>query len=375
MQYKIISIRDRHEYSGHAIDWFSSKWGIDRKEYEMSFADCISKNESLPQWYLALDKDDEIIGGCGLIQNDFVDRVDLLPYICALFVEEKARGHALGAKLLENARIEGGKLCFDRLYLCTDHTAYYEKYGWNYIATGNHPWGSTSRIYEAPTIKEHKLEKMTDFFCARVDGYDEHMLNDVEGCKPGYIKMAELVPGDTKTMLDLGCGTGLELDQIWGRLPDISVVGIDLTQAMLDKLQQKHSDKDIRLICGSYFDVDFGENVFDTAISFQTMHHFTHEEKIKLYQKIYKALKPDGVYIECDYMVTEQSAEDELYAENARIRRNMNIPEGEFYHYDTPCTIDNQIAILKKSGFLSSDMVWRMGNTTIITAKKKIYTI
>jgi len=55
------------------------------------------------------DENDEIIGGCGLIQNNFVDRTDLFPYLCAFFVEEKARGNALGAKLLENARIDAGR--------------------------------------------------------------------------------------------------------------------------------------------------------------------------------------------------------------------------------------------------------------------------
>lgn len=236
---------------------------------------------------------------------------------------------------MENARIDGGRLGFDKLYLCTDHTSYYEKYGWRYIAIGNHPWGDTSRIYEVPTIKKPSLEEMSDFFTARVDGYDEHMLNDVEGCKEGYIKMVELVPDSTETILDLGCGTGLELDELFKRFPNVSVVGIDLTQAMLDKLMQKHFDKNIKLICGNYFDVYLGANVFDMAISFQTMHHFSIAEKVALYTKIYKALNSKGVYIECDYMVTEQSVEDELFAENARLRREMNIPDGEFYHFDT----------------------------------------
>ena len=90
MQYKIISIRNQPEYSERAIDWFASKWNIGRREYEKSIHDCINKSERLPQWYLAIDENDEIIGGCGLIQNDFVDRTDLFPYLCALYVEKKA---------------------------------------------------------------------------------------------------------------------------------------------------------------------------------------------------------------------------------------------------------------------------------------------
>lgn len=241
----------------------------------------------------------------------------------------------------------------------------------NKQTTGQHPRGDTSRINETPTITEPVLEKMSDFFTARVDGYDEHMLNDVPGCKEGYIKMAELVPDYTEMILDLGCGTGLELEEIFIRFPNVSVTGIDLTQIMLDRLKQKYSDKNIRLICGSYFDADFGENMYDTAISFQTMHHFSHTEKVGLYTKINKALKHEGVYIECDYMVTEQSTEDELFALNAKLRRERNIPDGEFYHFDTPCTIHNQIKMLKEAGFSSAELVWRAENTTIIIAKKR----
>lgn len=218
--------------------------------------------------------------------------------------------------------------------------------------------------------RKMEIEQMSDFFTARVDGYDEHMLNDVEGCRGGYIKMAELLPQDVEELLDLGCGTGLELDEIFKDRPFIHVTGIDMTKAMLDKLRQKHPDKNISLINVSYFDYDFGACKYDTAISFQTMHHFSHEDKIKLYSRIFAALKAGGQYIECDYMVVNQEDEDFYYSENKRIRKEQGIPDGEFYHYDTPCTIDNQIAMLSKAGFKAVKMDWRVENTTIITAWK-----
>jgi tRNA (cmo5U34)-methyltransferase len=365
--YGIISVRDYPGYSEQAINWFASKWGIDRREYEKSFSDCISKNERLPRWYLAIGRDGEIIGGGGLIRNDSINRSDLFPYLCSLFVEEKVRGNALGAMLLRKARIDGARLGFDKLYLCTEHTTYFEKYGWQYIASGNRPGGRTVRIYEATTLNKPGLEKMDDFFTARIDMYEEHML---KGGKEDYQKLAGLVPVNSRKILDPGCGTGLELDEIFQRLPDVSIVGIDLTRVMLDKLKQKHPDKNMELICGSYFDVDLGENTFDTAVSFQTMHHFPCTEKVGLYTKIRKALNPGGVYIEGDYMVTEQAIEDVLYVESLKLRRETDVPQGEFYHIDIPCTVDNQIAMFKQAGFSSADMVYRMKNTTIIIAKK-----
>ncbi len=216
------------------------------------------------------------------------------------------------------------------------------------------------------------LEKMSDFFAARVDGYENHMLNNVEGCKEGYVKMAELLPRTTVNLLDLGCGTGLELDEIFKTHPNIKVTGIDLTKAMLDVLKEKHPDKDLTLIHGSYFDYDFGRERFEAVISFQSLHHYSHEQKIKLYSRVYSALKPGGRYIECDYMVTEQKEEDFYFKEYERIRKEQNIPEGEFYHYDTPCTIDNQLKMLRIAKFEKVEMVWRRENTTIILADKAI---
>ena len=221
-----------------------------------------------------------------------------------------------------------------------------------------------------PQGRSVKLEKMSDFFEARIDGYDAHMLNDIKGFKESCCKLAELIQDKTGTILDLGCGTGLELDEIFKRFPHVSVVGIDLIPVMLDKLKQKYPDKDITLICGSYFDVNFGEKTFDTAISCQTMHHFSRDEKVGLYKKIRKALKPNGAYIELDYMVTEQAIEDELRTENTRLRRELNIPQGEFYHFDIPFTVDNQIAMFKQAGFASAEMMFRIENNTIILAKK-----
>ena len=214
------------------------------------------------------------------------------------------------------------------------------------------------------------LEKMADFFTARVDEYDNHMMNDVVGCKEGYIKMAELLPETVVNLLDLGCGTGLELDEIFKIRPNIKVTGVDLSKAMLGILKQKHPNQDLTLINANYFDYDFGIEWFDAIISFQTMHHFSHEQKIQLYSRIYSALKPGGKYIEGDYMVIEQKDEDYYFKESVRIRKEQNITDGEFYHYDTPCTIENQLKMLRLAKFEKVEMIWRLENTTIVVAQR-----
>ena len=102
------------------------------------------------------------------------------------------------------------------------------------------------------------LEKMSDFFEARLDGYDEHMMTSIESATEFYPFTAEMLPAVADChILDLGCGTGLELEAYYLLCPSAKVTGIDLSQGMLSALGKKLADKDITLIVGSYFDVPF----------------------------------------------------------------------------------------------------------------------
>lgn len=234
----------------------------------------------------------------------------------------------------------------------------------------NNDYEKAKNLVESISASDEKLEKMDDFFNARIEMYENHMLNEVEGLKEAYKIMAETLPKTTENLLDLGCGTGLELDEIFKINPDVCVTGIDLTQAMLDELNRKHCDKKLNLIYGNYFDVPFGKEKFDAAISFETLHHFTHEEKIRLYRKIFEALKTDGCYIECDYMVETQKEEDFYFSELKRLKKEQNIPENQFVHYDTPCTIQNQIKMLKTAGFSKIEQVWQNGGTVMLKCER-----
>ena len=161
MSLKIISVREHPAYIDRAVDYFSSKWGIDRKIYEDSISDSITTDKPLPRWYLMLrvtgvepnhlsvhSKDDDIIGSYGLIENDFMVRKDLMPWLCGLYVEESERGKQLGSRLLTHGQQEAAKLGFSKIYLCTDHIGYYEKYGWRFFGMEASEWGGNTRVYE-----------------------------------------------------------------------------------------------------------------------------------------------------------------------------------------------------------------------------------
>lgn len=144
----IISVKESPEHKDKAIQYLQSKWASPNTlmVYEDCIANCITSTRPLPQWYL-LEKNGGIIGCAGLITNDFISRMDLYPWVCALFIEEEHRGNAFGSMLLDKAKCDTKKGGFSDLYLCTDHVGYYEKYGFAYIGIGYHPWGESSRIY------------------------------------------------------------------------------------------------------------------------------------------------------------------------------------------------------------------------------------
>lgn len=145
---KVISIREKPEYKNLAIRYFQQSWPIVLPViYEDSISHCIDASNPLPQWYL-LEKSRVIIGCAGLIPNDFISRTELYPWLCALFIDEKHRGNGYPSLLINKAKEDALAMGFNSMYLCTDHTGYYERLGFNYIGQGYHPWGDESRIYE-----------------------------------------------------------------------------------------------------------------------------------------------------------------------------------------------------------------------------------
>ena len=215
------------------------------------------------------------------------------------------------------------------------------------------------------------LEKMGDFFDARVDGYEEHQMNTIEDADVFYPFTAGCLPKEQNArVLDLGCGTGLELTEYFKVNPDARVTGIDLAPEMLSVLRSKFPDKDLELIVGSYFEVPFEENAYDAALSVESLHHFTKEEKIPLYTKLRNALKEGGYFILTDYFARRNEEEICLRNELLRIRREENLEDDVFYHYDTPLTAEHEVEALKAAGFSSVEVLESWGVTSALKAYK-----
>lgn len=215
------------------------------------------------------------------------------------------------------------------------------------------------------------LERMDDFFENRLTGYDEHMLTNIEGANEFYKFTAKQLPTQFEsTVLDLGCGTGLELEEYFSLNPTAHITGIDLSEAMLNVLAAKFPDKELNLINGSYFEVPFEKEKYNAAVSVESLHHFTAEQKLALYQKLLYSLKTDGYFVLTDYFAESEMLEKEYFENLKRLKQEQNITVNEFYHYDTPLTVEHEIKILKKAGFTDVRVLKNWSATYTVRAKR-----
>ncbi len=127
-----IKLREHSNLVKQAAEWFHLKWNIPLNAYLDSMEDCLSGNGAVPQWYLAMDSD-KIAGGLGVIENDFHNRPDLAPNVCAVYVEEEYRCRGIAGRLLRFVCEDMKEYGIDTLYLVTDHDSFYERYGWDFL--------------------------------------------------------------------------------------------------------------------------------------------------------------------------------------------------------------------------------------------------
>lgn len=130
--YRIVKIQEQPELRRISADWFHKKWSIPLEAYLESMDECLKNENAVPQWYVVM-MEDKIVGGLGVIENDFHNRKDLAPNVCGVYIEEEYRCQGIAGKLLEYVCNDMKEKSIDVLYLITDHTSFYERYGWEFL--------------------------------------------------------------------------------------------------------------------------------------------------------------------------------------------------------------------------------------------------
>lgn len=213
-------------------------------------------------------------------------------------------------------------------------------------------------------------EDMAQFFDTRARGYEQHMKESVEDFDAFYHGIADALPelGDAPKILDLGVGTGLELDRLFERFPNASVTGIDISAAMLDELARKNRPwiVDLHLITDSFLDLDLGCGVYDAVISSMVLHHWVPRVKLELYRRIHSALLPTGTFVNGDFIVSEDESSVRL-ASFAATQLNERHP----LHIDLPLSLDQELTLLAEAGFDAVTTSFKRPKVAIFVASKR----
>lgn len=145
-EYTYINLRQQPQLAEQSAQWFHEKWGVPTDAY----LECIQNyldGKTQYGWYLCL-YGQTIVGGLGVIENDFHARKDLFPNVCAVYTETEHRGKGIAGKLLNMVVDDLRSKGISPVYLLTDHIGFYERYGWEFFCMAQNDGEETqSRLY------------------------------------------------------------------------------------------------------------------------------------------------------------------------------------------------------------------------------------
>lgn len=220
--------------------------------------------------------------------------------------------------------------------------------------------------------ENYEIEEMGSFFNLRAEGYEKHMEDAINSFEEYYKLVSSTLEYTEEAIeiLDLGCGTGLELEEIFRKAPNARVTCMDLSKEMLEILKEKYKNKlkQINIIIASYLEEDFGIKKYDYVFGIMTMHHFLYDEKLELYKKIKLALKDNGSYIEGDYVVSKYY-EKKWLKQRVGLLKEQGDEKIKLYHIDIPFTLTTQRRLFKEAGFKSLHIIFEKGEHLIYEVK------
>ena len=216
-------------------------------------------------------------------------------------------------------------------------------------------------------MQSDDIELMSDFFDRRIEQYDEihHQSNISWGIEIRDI-VSKFVSSDGLNILDLGAGTGIELEQIFNKFPNSKITCIDISEQMLSRLKKKFNDKNIKVVKADFLKMNLGRCKYDVVVSVMALHHFLLEKKEELYKNIYNSLKESGLFINSDYIVN--TLEEENFYRNQYL--NLAISKDLLIHFDIPLSYSNEIKALQNAGFKNINNVFENKKTKVILAYK-----
>ncbi|MCP4755429.1 MAG: class I SAM-dependent methyltransferase [Proteobacteria bacterium] len=214
---------------------------------------------------------------------------------------------------------------------------------------------------------------MGDFFDRVAHDYDVVHTSHIDRGEEHYLALSSPIAPTMAglKMLNIGCGTGLELAGVLKKIPNAHIHCIDLSRKMLDILEKRYRSgaHSISTELGSYLNYEYPPNEYDYVMASGTLHHLLDEEKLDLYPRLLNSMMDGGCLIVGDYFVSAAEAKNHLDTYRGLLSKGIDLKRGK-YHIDIPTTCDNEKTLLSRSGFGNTETIWESSNHAIIVAKK-----
>ncbi len=179
----------------------------------------------------------------------------------------------------------------------------------------------------------------------------------------GEATLLEFVPVDARRILDIGSGGGRLLGLLKASRPGAEFVGLDFSPTMLETLRKQYGgDSSVSIVAHNFETALPPMGEFDAVVSSFAIHHVPHERKRALYQEIFAALAPNGVFCNLEHVA---SPTPELHAAFLKaMPRKGEDPSNKLLDLET------QLKWLREIGFADVDCHWKWRELALFAGVK-----
>lgn len=217
-------------------------------------------------------------------------------------------------------------------------------------------------------------------FGATAGDYDAARRQLIPGFEDFYDTAVAALPfaaDAAPTIADLGAGTGILSARIADAFPNARLILIDLADEMLAIARQRLSGRSaVAFRTGDYAAAALPEDC-DAVVSALSIHHLADAAKRRLFQRVFTALKPGGVFVNAEQVVGPTPALERFYDARwlAQVRAAGVTPEAlaaarERMREDRPATLAAQMGWLAEAGFIEVDCFYKNGRFAVYAGRK-----
>jgi SAM-dependent methyltransferase len=181
----------------------------------------------------------------------------------------------------------------------------------------------------------------------------------------GEAALLEEVPRDARRVLDLGSGDGRLLGLLLLARPSARGVAVEFSPPMLERLRQRFRDGERVQVVEHDLERPLpGLGAFDVAASSFAIHHLPHPRKRGLYEEVWAALEPGGVFANLEHVASPSPRLHALFLDA------LGISPGQEDRSNQLLDVETQLRWLREIGFEDVDCYWKWRELALLVSRK-----